>query len=262
MRPARTVRYTFRESLDALLWARPSIHQSSRTHSMSASSAATPSDGKAAATPKTAQKATTAVRQPANSVPSGITMLVTGLLLRKFSLNPFGQATPLFIGDDPTNSAVTVAILSLFLIPLLDFMSGARGKAILGDGIHGAAVEWLNRAELFATDRGQPDRVAILLACLVSAVGEATVFHYAFLTLVPPVRTAHPTAAALPHASSCADRGVRRLRRLRRLVRLSCACSSRLARLSPLSLSLSRRCSCPRSPVARLCSFLAAGRSD
>ena len=239
---------------------------------MSASSAATPSDGKAAATPKTAQKATTAVRQPANSVPSGITMLVTGLLLRKFSLNPFGQATPLFIGDDPTNSAVTVAILSLFLIPLLDFMSGARGKAILGDGIHGAAVEWLNRAELFATDRGQPDRVAILLACLVSAVGEATVFHYAFLTLVPPVRTAHPTAAALPHASSCADRGVRRLRRLRRLVRLSCACSSRLARLSPLSLSrlslcvfrlsLSRRCSCPRSPVARLCSFLAAGRSD
>lgn len=126
------------------------------------------------------------MRQPVNSVQSGLTLFVSGLLLHRFSPNLFGQKTPLLHGDSAWNAFVSVGILTLILIPLLDFLSGPRGKKIVGAGVHKAAVEWLNRSELFMTG-GQPDRLQIILACFVSAVGEATLFHYAFLTLVPPL---------------------------------------------------------------------------
>ena len=134
-------------------------------------------------------RAAPAERAPVNSLQSGLTMFVTGMTLHRFSPDLFGHKTPMIVGNDWTHSASVIGILTLILIPLLDFLSGPRGKRIVGETLHMSAVEWLNRAALFVKDGRQPDRASIFLACLASAIGEASVFYYAFITLVPPLGT-------------------------------------------------------------------------
>lgn len=113
---------------------------------------------------------------------SGIKLFGYGVLARYYSPDLFNVDTPAVIGS-ASNVAIVVLILSIIMVPMLDYAAGPRGP----NAVHESAVRWLNKAKMWEPAPGaQISRLAVFASCAATALGEEMMFRCALIPLIPP----------------------------------------------------------------------------